>query len=206
MLIQQLRRTSMNTIRAPQSILSFLSRSQIRNVHILRTPSTAKTSPFLELFYRHQWRPSIRQLWTRRRFTSRTRLRDSVPHITEPPLAASRSLTQRLRDLSREYGWTAVGVYFTLSALDFPFCFLAVRWIGTDKIAALEHSVVEWVKRASPIQIPEKYRFWKKPKVEVEIGQVEEELYDHGYKEAEIANKGDGASMSADTPLISWPC
>ena len=87
-----------------------------------------------------------------------------------------------------------MGVYFALSALDFPFCFLAVRLIGTDKIAALEHSVVEWVKRASPIQIPEKYRFWQKPQVEQVIGHIELDAYDHGVKEAEKANKGEGAS------------
>ena len=44
------------------------------------------------------------------------------------------SLSQRLKKLSREYGWAAVGVYLGLSALDFPFCFLLVRWLGTDRI------------------------------------------------------------------------
>jgi hypothetical protein len=48
------------------------------------------------------------------------------------------SLSQRLKKLSREYGWTAVGVYFALSVLDFPFCFLAVRLLGTDRIGHYE--------------------------------------------------------------------
>jgi len=48
--------------------------------------------------------------------------------------SASLSLSQRLKKLSKEYGWTAVGVYLTLSVLDFPFCFLLVRIVGTEKI------------------------------------------------------------------------
>jgi hypothetical protein len=43
-----------------------------------------------------------------------------------------------LKKLSREYGWTAVGVYFAFSLLDFPFCFLAVRLLGTDRIGHYE--------------------------------------------------------------------
>lgn len=44
------------------------------------------------------------------------------------------TLSQRLKRLSKEYGWSAVGVYLTLSVLDFPFCFLLVRVVGTDTI------------------------------------------------------------------------
>jgi hypothetical protein len=44
------------------------------------------------------------------------------------------SISQRLKKLSREYGWSAVGVYFALSVLDFPFCFLFVRLVGTERI------------------------------------------------------------------------
>lgn len=52
------------------------------------------------------------------------------------------SLSERMRAMSRKYGWTVVGIYLGLSALDFPFCFLAVRWLGTDRIAAAEHAIV----------------------------------------------------------------
>lgn len=58
------------------------------------------------------------------------------------------SLSQRLRRLSREYGWSALGVYFALSALDFPFCFAAVRLLGVDRIGHLEHVVVQAFKNA----------------------------------------------------------
>jgi len=44
------------------------------------------------------------------------------------------SLGQRMRKLSREYGWSALGVYLALTALDFPFCYLLVRYLGTDRI------------------------------------------------------------------------
>lgn len=50
--------------------------------------------------------------------------------VPEEPL----SLSARLKKLSREYGWSAVGVYLALSVLDFPFCFLLVRTVGTEKI------------------------------------------------------------------------
>lgn len=52
----------------------------------------------------------------------------------EAPKAEKLSLGARLKQMSKEYGWTAVGVYLTLSALDFPFCFLFVRTVGTEKI------------------------------------------------------------------------
>ncbi|KAF2025465.1 hypothetical protein EK21DRAFT_76339 [Setomelanomma holmii] len=62
-----------------------------------------------------------------------------TPHLGSPEPALS--LSQRLKKLSREYGWTAVGVYFALSVLDFPFCFLAVRLLGTDRIGHYEDVV-----------------------------------------------------------------
>lgn len=44
--------------------------------------------------------------------------------------------------MSREYGWTALGVYLALSALDFPFCVLAVRMLGVERIGHWEHVIV----------------------------------------------------------------
>ncbi|KAF2431925.1 hypothetical protein EJ08DRAFT_659606 [Tothia fuscella] len=63
-----------------------------------------------------------------------------TPNLGSPE--PSPSLSQRLRKLSREYGWSALGVYFALSALDFPFCFMAVRLLGTDRIGRWEHAVI----------------------------------------------------------------
>lgn len=52
----------------------------------------------------------------------------------EQAAEAKLTLSQRLKKLSKEYGWAAVGVYLGLSVLDFPFCFLLVRIVGTDTI------------------------------------------------------------------------
>ncbi|KAH9876049.1 hypothetical protein J1614_003928 [Plenodomus biglobosus] len=62
-----------------------------------------------------------------------------TPHLGSPEPALS--LSQRLKQLSKEYGWTAVGVYLGLSAIDFPFCFLAVRLLGTERIGHYEDVV-----------------------------------------------------------------
>jgi Protein of unknown function (DUF1279) len=130
---------------------------------------------------------------------------------------ASLSLSQRLRKLSREYGWTAVGVYLALSALDFPFCFLAVKLLGTDRIGHWEHVVLSYVKGlikwplgqggqdAVDGAINEVKRVGKET---LPLGEGQEDgqkrileqeptyiVDDHGYQEAEKANKGENASM-----------
>ncbi|MCJ1475358.1 hypothetical protein MMC13_004020 [Lambiella insularis] len=121
---------------------------------------------------------------------------DPTPDLSSPK--ASLSLSQRMRKLSREYGWSAVGVYFLLTALDFPFCFIAVRALGTERIGEWEHKIIEWVKRAVPVQIPEK---WRKTEKESGVMEAQDALgatvagYDHGVKEAEKANAGESASI-----------
>ncbi len=40
-----------------------------------------------------------------------------------------------MRKLTREYGWSAAGVYFTLSVLDIPLCYLLVKTLGTERIS-----------------------------------------------------------------------
>jgi hypothetical protein len=62
-----------------------------------------------------------------------------TPHLGSPEPALS--VSQRLKQLSREYGWTALGVYLGLSLIDFPFCFLAVRLLGTERIGHYEDVV-----------------------------------------------------------------
>ncbi|ANB11567.1 Nat2p [Sugiyamaella lignohabitans] len=46
-----------------------------------------------------------------------------------------------LKELTKKYGWAAVGVYFGLSAIDFPLCFLFVHSMGKEKVQELEKSV-----------------------------------------------------------------
>jgi Protein of unknown function (DUF1279) len=69
--------------------------------------------------------------------TTRTRRSAFNPKIT-PNSGSSQeeslSLGQRMRKLSREYGWSALGVYLVLTALDLPFCYLFVGYLGTERI------------------------------------------------------------------------
>lgn len=109
-----------------------------------------------------------------------------------------------------------------LSALDFPFCFAAVRYLGTDRIGHYEHVIIEWVKSAVPESVREA---WHKrmPGQEAEgkrgavavagvageetkvegyavvrgDGEVGVAGYDHGVKEAEKRNESENASEFA---------
>ncbi|RMJ28328.1 peptide alpha-N-acetyltransferase Nat2 [Aspergillus sp. HF37] len=60
------------------------------------------------------------------------------------------SFSQRMRRLSREYGWSALGVYLLLSALDFPFCFAAVRLLGVDRIGHYEQVIMDSLRSVLP--------------------------------------------------------
>ncbi|UKZ91957.1 uncharacterized protein TrAFT101_006925 [Trichoderma asperellum] len=73
----------------------------------------------------------------------------------------SLSIRERFKKLSREYGWSAVGVYFALSVLDFPFCFLFVRLVGTERIGQLEHYVVSAVAKVIPESVRMKWNEWR---------------------------------------------
>lgn len=93
------------------------------------------------LYFRYQ-RSALARRFRSLRFKSdgpNPRHHDPTPHLGSPEPAPS--LSQRLKQLSREYGWAALGVYFGLSLLDFPFCFLAVRLLGTDRIGHYEDVV-----------------------------------------------------------------
>jgi hypothetical protein len=64
-----------------------------------------------------------------------------TPNLGSPKSASEgepTTLGGRLRKLSREYGWSALGVYLALSASDFPLCYLLVRYLGTDRIGKLD--------------------------------------------------------------------
>ena len=66
-----------------------------------------------------------------------------TPHLGSPEATGIKA---RLKKLSKEYGWVALGVYFGLSLLDFPFCFLAVRLAGPERIGQIEHTILTSVK------------------------------------------------------------
>ncbi|KAL8654683.1 MAG: hypothetical protein Q9226_003341 [Calogaya cf. arnoldii] len=162
-------------------------------------------SPFHRLLARNIDRRPVRHLLSKR-FKSTKPPFNPTPHLGSPP---SLSLSQRLRKLSREYGWSALGVYLALSALDFPFCFLAVRWVGTERIGHWESVIVQgfW----NIIQLV--YPFDSGPdtqSVAVEVVGAKVETYgnvdankdevavpgyDHGVNEAEERNKSEDASL-----------
>jgi Protein of unknown function (DUF1279) len=117
-----------------------------------------------------------------------------------------------MRKLSREYGYAALGVYLALTALDLPFCYLAVSYLGTERIAHWEHVIMSYVKDIIKWPIGKE----GEAKVEEATDSIKREvplekmqdggkrllddeetflLEDHGYKEAEKANRGDNASM-----------
>ena len=73
---------------------------------------------------------------SRRRHNTKTTNPNPTPILGSPPKpeAEPQTLGARMRKLSREYGWSALGVYLALSALDFPFCYMLVRYLGTERI------------------------------------------------------------------------
>ncbi|KAJ9260652.1 hypothetical protein DTO195F2_4492 [Paecilomyces variotii] len=116
----------------------------------------------------------------------RTPRRGYSTNTTKRPEEEPHSLSQRLKKLTREYGWSALGVYLLLSALDFPFCFAAVRLLGVDRIGHWEHVILETVKSTvksvSPFAAGEEKKQGEAP-------------IDHGVAEAEKRNAGEGASI-----------
>lgn len=109
------------------------------------------------------------------------------------------SFSQRWRKLSREYGWAALGIYLLLSALDFPFCFAAVRLLGVERIGHYEHVIVESTKRIfGPIwpRSEESDRNGDDASDDLAmVDSVEDTSYnDHGVAEAQKRNAGEGAS------------
>ncbi|SPQ22223.1 b5ad534c-532b-4aba-a319-0cdec13c05c9 [Thermothielavioides terrestris] len=117
----------------------------------------------------------------------------------------SLSLSARLKKLSKEYGWTSVGVYLGLSVLDFPFCFLLVRTVGTEKIAHLEHIVVSNVQKVIPERVQAWWREYRQALEEARrerAGETAElAVIYHGVEEAEQRSKQEGASLATQLAL-----
>ncbi|KAK3986320.1 hypothetical protein QBC44DRAFT_141602 [Cladorrhinum sp. PSN332] len=166
---------------------------------------------------------AVRQLWTQRLWQQRARLSQlraptrpiqspllrnlKTPFQQRRPFSFSRvrrsdaenlSLGQKLKKLSREYGWTAVGIYFALSVLDFPFCFLLVRTVGTERVAHIEHIVVSNLQKIIPERAQTAWRDWRQARREA-TGQ--EDVVGHGVAEAEERNKEEGASLATQLAL-----
>lgn len=139
-----------------------------------------------------------------------------------------------MRKLSREYGYAALGVYLGLTALDLPFCYMAVSYLGADRIGRWEHAIMSYIKEMIKWPMGESGKEkvdeganWVKSKVPIEevkrsedgtAGQPkrlleEDDTYiieDHGIREAEAADKGDNAgkiplSYPNEVSLLTLP-
>lgn len=171
-------------------------------------PTSTQASALQRLFSKSSLRSFARNAFNKR------------PYSTKPPLdpasnlqnsKPSLSLSQRMRKLSREYGWSALGVYLLLTAIDFPFCFLAVRWIGTEKIGQIEHVVVNWFWKVVPYPFPSGQEVAADDAGEIRQGhetsvregnEVELVGDSHGVREAERSNQSENASESCFD--VSW--
>lgn len=160
-----------------------------------------RISPLLQLASRHRQCVSPKRLFNKR-FQSTKPPTHPLNHSSPE---SSLSLTQRMRKLSREYGWSALAVYLLLSALDFPLCFIAVRWLGTDRIGHWEHIVLKAFWEVVP------YPFPSRPAVQIEglDGSTTETetvgsrrapagvaAKGYGLREAEQLNQSENASES----------
>ncbi|KAL8668354.1 MAG: hypothetical protein Q9168_007015 [Polycauliona sp. 1 TL-2023] len=172
--------------------------------NISNTVPSLNKSPFHRLLARNLNRRPVRHVLSKRYNSSKPPF-NPTPHLGSPP---SLSLSQRLRKLSREYGWSALGVYLALSALDFPFCFLAVRWIGTERIGHWESVIVHAFWNIINVVYP--FDSGPEPQIQGEgaatklepYGNVDAHSdeaavpgYDHGVNEAEQRNKSEDASL-----------
>jgi hypothetical protein len=133
-----LRTHSIPHLRTPRTIIQ----------RTFRTRSPVSRKPFTSFTFSSHARPSPSTLLQRLRSSLRSfhsfRARLNGKPRPNPNGAAEpepQTLGARMKKLSREYGWSALGVYLALSALDFPFCYLLVRYLGTDKIGKLDFSL-----------------------------------------------------------------
>ena len=225
--------------------MRLLQRTALAHLIETRSPLLRQTLRQLQLTSQQQFRtrpplqnvPSIsRSLHTQRRPTSTfseafrfrsSRGRGHRHNSSSSTSGASASeegnlsFSQRMKKLSREYGWAALGVYLALTAIDLPFCFLAVRMLGTDRIGHWEHVVIETFKDLVKWPLPASAQdqidtagdiITEKVSEAVAVREGEgegrrileessshysaDEIEDHGFKEADKANRGADASMS----------
>lgn len=194
-----------------------LQNTVTRGLHIQRFSNSTRSSPFAP-------RPRTQA----RRIPHAKEGRRCNSSSTTPASEGEKlSISQRMKKLSREYGWSALGVYLLLTALDFPFCFLAVRMLGTDRIGHWEHVALTWIKGLVSWPFPEREReviegagdlveaqvlgdgakkriLEEESRAEYKSQEAKVEVEDHGYREAEQANAGSNASTFSFRFLV--PC
>uniref|UniRef100_A0A060T824 ARAD1C26290p n=1 Tax=Blastobotrys adeninivorans TaxID=409370 RepID=A0A060T824_BLAAD len=75
-------------------------------------------------------------------FFPRLNVPKSAGGVGGPASHGSKRMT--VKELTKKYGWSAVGVYLALSAIDLPLCFLFVHSMGQEKVQELERKVKGW--------------------------------------------------------------
>ncbi|KAM3420573.1 hypothetical protein BST61_g3835 [Cercospora zeina] len=112
--------------------------------------------------------------------------------------AKPRSLSERMKDMSRKYGWTVTGIYLGLSVLDFPFCFLAVKWFGTERIAEVEHTIMDgfWDMAEKVMPSLQERRLAKEAGAAEEAAAAAREAGDQVVEQAKTKNPGLGGQTT----------
>ncbi|KXT05157.1 hypothetical protein AC579_6016 [Pseudocercospora musae] len=156
------------------------------------TPTPQKRS--FTTSHRRFWNPHKSWRWNSSRAWRQARHNSS--QATEAP-KAKRSLSERMKDMSRKYGWTVTGIYLGLSVLDFPFCFLAVRWFGTERIAGVEHAIVDgfWDMVEKVIPSLTETRLQKQAAEAAEAAEAAQEAGDAVAEDAKGKNPGLGTQL-----------
>jgi hypothetical protein len=170
-----------------------------------QTPPTLKTNAFSRSYFTartaklkplRSWQTTYRDLLLRpfRNFRSNSSKNgprpDPTPNLGSPEPTGIKA---RLQKLSREYGWVALGVYLSLSVLDFPFCFLAVRLAGPERIGQIEHAILTRVKSVTaPLweMVEPIIGNWRKGKEAVdEASQAVEKAEEHAEQRPAVASR-----------------
>ncbi|KAJ4378460.1 DUF1279 super [Didymella sp. IMI 355093] len=141
---------------APRATAPFVRTFFTSTQHSAKTRLPPKTFQHSALVYLRFQRSALARRFRSIRFNSNKSNgshHDPTPHLGSPEPA--QSLSQKLKALSKEYGWAALGVYLGLSALDFPVCFMAVRLLGTDRIGHYEEVVKDAFWNFVRLVIPE---------------------------------------------------
>lgn len=94
------------------------------------------------------------------------------PDPDEPPKKAS--IRERLRFLTRRYGWWALGVYLLASSVDFSLVFLAIHLLGADHIRELENGVRKYFGMGKREMEDHEVAAWPVP-ASVVVGGAEED-------------------------------
>lgn len=99
-------------------------------------------------------------------------------------------LTQRIKALTKKYGWWAVGVYSVLSLFDFGIAYGLVSYLGMARVQRLERSVKAWVKETTGWS-------WAEEKAVQDLKDVAKE------SEKEIRKQGYDSAFWAQVAIVS---